>query len=674
MCGIAVYIPFEHIEEGNLHIESMCDVIRHRGPDDEGYALFSENGDFRVFGGADTPNDVLDSSTLLPMAKLDSSSKFTSNMVLGHRRLSIVELSAKGHQPMSTLDQRYWIVFNGEIYNHKELRDDMAKEGITFASHSDTEVILAAYVMYGADCLNKFNGMFSFIIYDRLDCSLFAARDRFGVKPLYYWISQKGIAFASEIKQFLNLPGWNSVLNKERAHDFLATGMMDHTDETLFSGVYQFPGGFAFAGTLKLLYSKITPHGRLPVYKWYTLRAESFSGTFDDVCAELKARFRDALRLRLRSDVAVGSCLSGGLDSSSIVCMAHQLLGEEGVKGNQKTFSSCSEQSYCDEREFIEKIVKVAKVDGNYTYPKIGRLFEINELITWHQDEPYSSTSIFAQWSVFELAAKHDVKVMLDGQGSDEQLAGYHTFFGVKLASLLRAGQLKTLITEWFAIVKVHKYTHLHLAMLTASYLTSYRLSQFLRRLTRRANDTPSWFNWRLLRGDVMPNSRRSRSNASSVADFSLDQITSDSLPMLLHWEDRNSMAHSIEARVPFLDFRLVEFSLGISDKYKIDRGVTKLALRSAMRDVVPEAIASRVDKLGFATPEEYWLRNSNTADFKAALNEAINCSRGILNVAALREFDDVVVGKKPFSFQIWRAISFGLWMKVFNVHRERES
>ena len=451
MCGVSGFFSITP-ETANV-VGQMTDLIRHRGPDDEGFVLFQSLSAMpRICGGQDTPSDAYQAGTAYaPKEKLNTLSDYPVALALGHRRLSIVDLSPMGHQPMSSADGRYWIVYNGEVYNHVELRAELEACGYQFVSHSDTEVIIAAYREWGKEAVTRFNGMFGFLIYDREQCSLFVARDRFGVKPLYYQVTESGIAFASEIKQFTVLPHWQAQMNGQRVYDFLNWGITDHTDETLFAGVFQLRGGQALELDLQAITDgrqHYVAGGKLPVFSWYQLKPQPFVGTMSDASEQFRDKLVDAVRLRLRADVPVGSCLSGGLDSSSIVCIANQLLREQDAHSLQKTFSACADVAKFDERKWIDIVVNATDVDAHYVYPALSGLFDEAPAITWHQDEPFGSTSIYAQWSVFRLAAEQKVKVMLDGQGADEQLAGYHGFFGPHLATLFKSLRWTTLLQE----------------------------------------------------------------------------------------------------------------------------------------------------------------------------------------------------------------------------------
>jgi asparagine synthase (glutamine-hydrolysing) len=673
MCGISGF--FSITPQPARLVEQMTGLIRHRGPDDEGFALFGALGDSpQVCGGLDTPADAYRADIhYAPKEPVSKLADHSVTLALGHRRLSIVDLSPLGHQPMSYADGRYWIVYNGEVYNHIELRAELELLGHRFVSHSDTEVILAAYCEWGKECLSRFNGMFAFMIYDREQRRLFVARDRFGVKPLYYRVSEDGIAFASEIKQFTVLPQWRAQMNGQRVYDFLNWGITDHTDETLFAGVFQLRGGQALELDLQAITEgrqRYAAGKRLPVYSWYRLAPRPFTGTLQEAAQQFRDKLTDAVRLRLRADVPVGSCLSGGLDSSSIVCLVNRLLREQSAHELQKTFSACTDVAKFDERKWIDIVVDATGVDAHYVYPSLGGLFGEAPAITWHQDEPFGSTSIYAQWNVFRLAAEQQVKVMLDGQGADEQLAGYHGFFGPHLAALFRTLRWAELLKEASAMRRLHGYSYKTAAAYLANYTLPEQIKNRLRRIAGRAETAPAWLDIDRLQCDAAnPFRAAGAAEARTVQGLSIAQLTASNLQMLLHWEDRDSMGHSIESRVPFLDYRLVEFVLGLPDEFKLSGGMTKRVLREGMSGILPDAIRDRTDKLGFVTPEETWLRESAPDLFREKVNAAVEASGGILRKAEVNKMlEDMIGGRARFSYLPWRLISFGEWKKQFSV------
>ena len=667
MCGITGFLSVSPIPAAS--IARMNDLVRHRGPDDEGFLLFrSPESPALVCGGPDTPDESYRSRlSYSPADTIAAHVALPVTLALGHRRLSIIDLHVTGHQPMCTPDRRYWIVYNGEIYNYVELRAELESLGYRFHSHSDTEVVLAAYACWGKECLHRFNGMWAFAIYDTLRKDLFLARDRFGIKPLYYWIAPDGsFCFGSEIKQFTAFPGWTASINAKTAYDYLVWGVIDHTDQTLFSRVHQLgPGHCIHIASLQVFAGA---DGRVPTTQWYELLPEEVQGSFDDAADMFRQRFEDAVRQHLRADVAVGSCLSGGLDSSSIVCVMNRLLREQDASHLQMSFSACSTDKRIDERKWIDEVVKATGVQPHYVYPEVDKLFKESPSITWHQDEPFGSTSTYAQWNVFRLAAENGVKVMLDGQGADEQLAGYHPYFGARFSALLRAGRLLQLWKEIQQTKRAHGYSELRAMMYLADTLLPEIIKQPLRAYAGRTYSKPSWLNLSML--NVEPTNPITRSGAvmNSIRSMSMAQLTCNNLQMLLHWEDRSSMAHSVESRVPFLDHRLVEFVVGLPDEYKLSEGVTKRVLRSAMSGILPVPIRDRMDKIGFATPEEVWMRGPAADMFRKKMQHAVDVSNGILNAECFDMMEAVIGGKERFTFMPWRAINFGEWIDTFSV------
>lgn len=665
MCGISGLYSVRQCAV--RYIKAMTEAIRHRGPDDEGYVLFKEMGAPPcICGGKDTPIDTATVAvSYSPTASIGRIAQRDAKVALGHRRLAILDLSPLGHQPMCTRDRRYWIVYNGEVYNYVELRAELENLGHLFISRTDTEVILAAYAEWGSDCLSRFNGMWALAIYDSQSRSLFLARDRFGVKPLYYWTSPEGLfAFASEIKQFTVLPGWSARLNGQRAYDYLVFGITDHTEETMFSGVFQLRPGHCVTLSVDGA-NAVSPGTPLSTHAWYELRPRAFAGSFDDAAREFRLLFEQSIALRLRADVPVGSCLSGGLDSSSIVCVLNDFLRKQGVQALQKTFSACSDVARFDERKWIDLVVGKTGVDAHYVYPALDRLFEESPAITWHQDEPFGSTSIYAQWCVFRLAAQNGVKVMLDGQGADEQLCGYHGFFGPRLATLLKGWRLTDLVADLVGMNRLHGYSAFASLKFMLPYLLSDKPIQFLRRVGGYAHSRPAWLNVGRLQAEAVDPFQQRGAMEGSVTELSRSQLTSSNLQMLLHWEDRNSMAHSIESRVPFLDYRLVEFVLGLPDDFKLAGGMTKRVLREAMRGVLPDEICTRVDKQGFVTPEEVWVCESMPDMFKKKIEQTLDVADGCFNREAVYlALNNILCGKTNFSFWPWRVVNFGEWAR----------
>lgn len=666
MCGITCIVSPRSRPLARL-VAAMTDAIAHRGPDGEGFLLVDGSKVLACHGPATPPAAMRAGLPWSPEQALAGSEQ-PAQVALGHRRLAIIEPSALGHQPMCDENRLSWITYNGEIYNHVELRAELEALGHRFRSHSDTEVILAAYAQWGADCLRRFNGMWAFVIVDLRTRTLFAARDRFGVKPLYYRRTGAGIAFASEIKAFAGLDDWRARPNLRRAWDFLVWNVTDHTDETLFDGVYQLPAGHHALLPLDAEAPRADGSGRLPVTAWYALRAQQFTGSLQEATSGFRDLLTDSVRLRLRSDVAVGSCLSGGLDSSTLVCLMHGMLG--GSAADQWTFSACSDVAAVDESRWIDEVVRATGVRSERVSPGVDGLFRDMRSLAWHQDEPFGSSSIYAQWCVFRLAREHGVKVLLDGQGADEQLAGYHGFMGPRLHRLAVRGRWCALAREARGLRSRLGYSYGHMAQRMGDLLLPEPLRQPLRRIAGRASSSGlHWLDAAAWGSGLHEGGMGAPGRSHSMQALSVSLLTARHLPMLLHWEDRNSMAHGIEARVPFLDWRLVEFTLALPDEHKLLAGVTKRVLREAMKGVLPEPVRRRTDKIGFATPQEVWMRQTATGAFRAALRDAIAASGGLLSPSALLHFDAAVASGAPAALaECWRMVSLGAWMDAHQV------
>ncbi len=623
MCGIAGIYNLNNEQVSQETLERMCDVIRHRGPDDEGQWI-------------------------------------AGNIGFGHRRLSIIDLSPAGHQPMSNEDQTIWITYNGEVYNYIELRPELEAKGYRFKSHTDTEVIIHAYEEYGEECLNKFNGMFAFGIWDSRQNKLFCARDRFGIKPFYYYLDAKMFAFASEIKALLENKRIGEKTNNQIICDYLVYGYLDHTPETFFDGIRQLPPAHYL----------VIKDGTVSIKRYWDINPdEEPQINTDNVADDAKnvqrfyELFEDSIRLRLRSDVPVGTCLSGGLDSSSIVCVVNNLLMGQ-LTPIQKTFSSCFEDKTYDEREFIQEVINKTGVEANFIFPDGNKLFDIIPNVIWHQDEPFGSTSIFAQWHVMQLAREKGVIVLLDGQGADESLAGYHPYYRYYFSDLIRTLQFKKLIEELNLYFKYHSYSKLDTFLMMIRPLFPYNLVTSLKSILKIK--TASWINT-----DFAETYQRkivfAERYKGCLKNRLYQDITKTSLPALLRYEDRNSMAHSVEARVPFLDYRLVEFVFSLPSSQKIRNGMTKILLRNATKGILPEKVRMRMDKMGFVTPGDVWFRTVARDKILEIVNSDRFRDRGYFNVAEInREFDAHCRGEKNLHFTIWRWINIELWHQKF--------
>lgn len=623
MCGICGFTqPDAPVNRDRF--EAMVDMVDYRGPDGRG--SFYED---------------------------------SVGLALGHRRLAIVDLSPKAAQPFAYGDNL--VICNGEIYNYIELRQQLQQLGYQFTTNSDTEVVAAAYSCWGPECTTRFNGMWSLCIYDRASNSLFCSRDRFGVKPFYYFIKDGTFAFASEIKQLLMWQQGLPRVNREALSRFIVLGEMDEGAETLFEGISQLLPGHQLTYHLGSRQWAITQWYQLPAPKEYT-------GSYTEACAQFEQAFTEAIQLRLRADVDVGSCLSGGLDSSAIVGVLHQLLEEQNSGGRQHTVSSCYNEKEFNEQEYIDAVVEKTGAVSHRIFPVLGEDKQWLDRLIWHMDEPVVSSSPYSQWCVFEEAARHKLKVMLDGQGADEQLAGYAQFYPIYFVELLRRGQLKAFRRELKDYKRLRSQyqpvSTLSIAgfSIISAFLPKALMKQVNRLIIRlrkpRLYRQPLWNKLLLASPQYALPSTRSY----------IEGAINGPLRLLLHLEDRNSMAHAIEARVPFMDVKLVESCWQMPFEYKIRHGVSKAVLRDGVRKYLPESVYQRQNKMGFPAPEANWVQQ-NADWFRNELEEACQRFPYLLNQSDVMEgFNAYLEKPQTGEFLWWRIMCANRWAKLFKV------
>jgi asparagine synthase (glutamine-hydrolysing) len=623
MCGIAGCISKETINRDRF--EQMVDIIEHRGPDDRG-------------------------------------TYYDGEVALGHRRLSIIDLSIDGHQPFFYTD-KYILVFNGEIYNYLELKSELSTKGYGFKTKTDTEVLAASYACWGEDCVQHFNGMWSFLIYDKCKNIVFGSRDRFGVKPFYYTRQENMFLVASEIKQFFQMLYNNPKVNKDMLLQFIIKGNYDYSKETMFADVYQLEPGY------NLIYD--LDNGDYRVKKYYDFEdlTETDEG-YEKSCETFRKIFTDSVKLRLRADVPLGYSLSGGLDSSAIVCVADRLLKENDYNFEQHTISSCFEDKRYDEQEYIDEVVKNTNVTVHKIFPQETDLFEQLDHIIWHMDEPFSSTSVYAGWNVQKAADENGLRVMISGQGADEQLCGYTDFYITKFADLLCRGKFGEFKREWKIYKEKRAVTeqHVSIAEILQSSLISMIVPDSKRYLIKslyyrkKGNQLPFTDEQilKVLKTEPLYPVHDPRGYISAYMK--------GELRALLHHEDRNSMAHSVEERNPFLDYRLVEELYKMPYGYKLREGITKAVMRDGLNGILPDKIRNRVSKLGFVTPEDQWI-NNNYDKYREELRKASDALKGVVDTDKVLEWFDSMDGKvRRGNYMVWRIICAGHWMKVFNV------
>jgi len=659
MCGIAgIFSPAGKPVDSRLLVR-MTTALRHRGPDDEGYILaHTPSAKTQPFRGIDTIHEITD-----PDINASLSFDDAPNLGLGWRRLAIIDLSPTGHQPMANTDHSIWIIFNGEIYNYIELRKELQAAGFVFHTQSDTEVIIHAYTAWGPECVNRLNGMWGFALYDTKARKLFCARDRFGIKPFYYWWDGTTFQFASEIKALLESREIPRVANNGMVYDYLAHRIIDHTDQTFFESIYQLrPGHW-----LEIDQSSLRTH------RYYQLEYSPEVGRFDEAqcrkfADEFRERFTDSIRIHLRTDVTLGSCLSGGLDSSSIVCIGNQLIfGSEGVSraivgDRQKTFTATYADARFSEERFVQSVIGQTHADPFFIQPSSdGLRADLPAFVRAH-DEPVISTSMYAQWNVMKLAAQNKIKVLLDGQGGDELLGGYRWHFPVFHGQLLKELRFGDLLQELGATRGVTG-----LSMISLAKPILQKLAKAIVPRTKRAGflGVSGYLN-----RDFAGNSA-TRAMALTKSDFSLqrrlwEEETLFNLQQLLHYEDRNSMAFSIEARVPFVEYRLIEFVMKVPAVYKIHVGWSKYLLRRAMEGELPKDIQWRRDKMGFVTPEELWMRELHGDFLKMLRGQPLRAGRFMRSEKFVNDFGQSAL---PFaSSDTWRFLNLEFWMREFGV------
>jgi len=607
MCGIAGIIAKKYLGNEERAIIQMTKLVAHRGPDGEGIYQ-------------------------------------AGNVFLGQRRLAILDLSNDAAQPMHYDNRNYSITFNGEIYNYIELKKRLQGKGYQFHTQSDTEVILAAYKEWGQQCVTHFNGMWSFAIYDRTKNLLFASRDRFGVKPFYYTDSATTFAFGSEIRQLLYLSAPPKA-NVGLMFDFILTGITDHTDETFFRNIIKLSPG------CNLIYDLGNHHFEIRRY-YNIIRDNSFQNiSIGDAVELFSARLIDSVSLRLRADVKVGTCLSGGLDSSSIAVLASQ----EYMRKTREQFCAITASSTDptnDETLYARSIVEHSQLSWSITKPSYEDFVNSIIPVLSTQEEPFASPSVIMQYYVMQKARSLGVPVLLDGQAGDETLLGYDRYFGPYLASIWREKGIGSTVKDMQNMINNNKNINCLMAVAYTGASYSARLRHLLYCWRHRyLNTTPS----------IAEYQYNMANTCFDIFEHQILEIKSTNLPKLLRYEDKNSMAHSVETRLPFLDYRLVELSLSLPLHYKIRDGWTKWILREAMSGKMPDNIVWRKNKLGFESPERIWLSR-----YLPEMQREIARSSFINNFCKMEKLMDIFP-RMDLRSQ-WRLYVLSLWEREFGV------
>ena len=647
MCGFCGIYTQERLNTRDLNdLHNMNNALIHRGPDDEGYVLINAAGKALALKGQDTIPEL----EHMPVIG-DASNPDYYGLCMGHRRLSIIDVTARGHQPMVDPQTGSWIAYNGEIYNYLEIKSQLSAKGHKFQTDTDTEVILKSYLQWGPDCLHHFNGMWAFAVWDNQKKRLFCSRDRFGVKPFYYLNDGKQFVFSSEIKSILKHSNIAARGNSKIIWDYLALTLIDHTEETFFEKIMQLlPGHFLI----------VDLEGKLTIHQYYTLTYYDGIGQYnDDELRHLSKEFADifdnAVKIRLRSDVPVGSYLSGGLDSSSILGIVDRYLDQ--LPYDFKTFSAVYSGPNFDESEFIEAAIGKKKVKPCLYHQQQERLLEDLDQLIYHQEEPFISTAIYAQWSLLKNIKDHAMKVILTGDGADEILSGYpYPNIALFLLGLLKERRFPEYYRELRANGYKNGLTHTlkGIYWLFPSFLRIPIRKNFRLKPKIMKKDFFHEFLWReKVWMDVL--------FRSSLQERLHLDMTRFLVPHELRFRDKNAMAFSVEERQPFLDYRLVEFCFNTPGIYKIFNGWRKYLLRVSTDEILPPEIQWRKTKLGFGTNELRWY-------LQMPKLENLRCS-DYVNPQKFSSVSQHFSSNSPDkTTELWSFYNLELWMREFEI------
>lgn len=621
MCGIVGCFSAGQDGKGELRARVALDRLSHRGPDDRGLESFG----------------------------LDA-----GRIVLGQTRLSVIDLTTQAHQPMHSADGRWVLVFNGEIYNYRELQLELEAAGRVFRSRSDTEVLLQAWEVWGEAALRRLTGMFAFVLLDRGTGMLHAARDAFGIKPLYYFADPLSLGFASELPALREMAAGHGELDWQVSYNYLVHGCSDTGDRSFFKNLRSLPPGHRFCYETRTRELAVQPWWRpsvLPVQRI----------SLNDAAQELRRLLLESVRLHLRSDVPLGAALSGGLDSSAIVgCMRH-LEPDAPIH----TFSFIAAGSAVTEEPWVDRMNTHVGAVGHKVHIAPQELVADLDDMMAAQGEPFGSTSIYAQYRVFRLARECGMTVTLDGQGADELCGGYVGYPGPRVRSLLDEGRWRDCAGFLRAWGRWPGRVQLDALKAGVAEYVGDGAYQLLRRLNG-TQLAPTWLDADVLSdaGVALLFPRYERPAAVPGRHMCAElarSLQGVGLQGLLRYGDRNSMRFSIESRVPFLTPELAEFLLTLPEEYLVAlNGETKHVLRQAMRGLVPDEVLARRDKIGFATPEQSWLMEM-APQVRDWLRQPLGLPF-LRQDEVLKAFDQVVVGQRPFSWQVWRWINFTRW------------
>ena len=627
MCGIAGWIANTPL--GAERIRGVKKNLAHRGPDDEGHWI--------------NPKSTVSHSGLI------------------HTRLSIIDLSKVASQPMLSCSKQKVLSFNGEVYNYCELKSELEARGYIFNSDSDTEVFLHAYEEWGVTVFERISGMFAGAIMDLDRSKLIVFRDKFGIKPLYYLSGKSGVFFASEIQALITLAQVTARVNAQTAYDYLALGQTDYNSDTFFKGIYSLPSAHYAEISLDLDVGKLSV---VPKRYWEMNGSRENSDSEDELSNQLRFKILDSVEKHMRSDVAIGASLSGGIDSSAIVCSMRNINPNAEIH----TFSFLPRgRPYCEERWVDQVNETVSAISHKVIFQENGLLDDLDHLIT-QQGEPFGSTSVYAQYKVFQTAKASGIKVLLDGQGADELFAGYPSHKGALLAGRLSNFEYLKAARLLASGTGHSDQGRGYLVKVAGHYLLPQSLYATMRNISGEGN-RHGWLDLKALcnAGVDFGLEAPIKRGESILHEALKHSLSVRSLPQYLRYEDRNSMAHSVEGRVPFLTPKIAEFAYSLPTKYLISNsGQTKYLLRKALSGLVPDTILSRNDKVGFQAPLVGLpeILNRNMYDM---LEQAEKFPW--IRVGALRaEWKAIIESNAPYNSKVWRWVNYLQWARIFGV------
>lgn len=646
MCGISGIVSKEPMWISENHLKVLLFELQHRGPDGYGVLFYTEN---QVYI-ANTESEALQLSTERPY-----------QAILAQRRLSIIDLSIHGRQPMSDFNDRYFIVYNGEVYNYLELKSSLQSFGYEFISDSDTEVLLYAYIHWGEKCLNKLVGMFTLCILDKHSGEFFIARDFCGIKPLFYTQSLNKLYFSSEINLLLKL-GVSRAPNRQRVFEYLRYGFHAYGSQTMFQDIKQFVA--ASFVTFRMRDLNLDLENKLCQY-WKPSATINYDLSFDEAAQQVKDTFLNNVELHMRSDVPIGVALSGGIDSSSIVMAIRMLDGNADLN----TFSYIDENYNLNEERWIDIVATQAGAISHKVRLQSGNLLDDLAKLIRVQGEPFISTSIYAQYKVFERAKTEGIKVMLDGQGADEMFGGYTFYYGSRMVSLFKRSKISELLELAYNLNKRGKLIK------SLYHAQKYLAPKFFLGMVNYLYGTPypKWMKKEWFLESAVQNKTifERKYTKFALKDSLSESLHYRGLSTLLHYEDHNSMAHSVESRVPFLTPNLIELTNTFPEEFFIDKmGTTKSVLKAAMRGIVPDEILDRRDKLGFNTSEGDWLRGNEIN----LINSIIEDDELGMKIPFLKPkrvqtlWQGFLNSKHNSSPQMWRIINLIMWSQIYEI------